>query len=785
MVRLLNNNGYHLMAGKQVSRYALAVGLALAGLGSNPASAQQKASTATASAETGGMLEEIVVSARRRDEKLTDVPVSITAFSSDFLEKQNIQSFTDYATKIPNLTFQYGQGSDVSSVGFSGGRQTTIRGVVGAETTAYYMNDTPVPSTVSPQALGLDRIEVLKGPQGTLFGASSMGGNVRFITKKPSLSDQHSSAQVQVGGTNGGGPDAGINALTNVVLTPDKLALNVALNAQRESGFIKRAFPDANGQPFVKDGQGRNDSLSGTVTLRAALTEKLEATVTGMGDISKLHGFPAAYLPLPGFKPVSYTLNRDHDVQEYSRNRWGIGSVVLNYEGEGFAVTSSTSIFARKVQELEDGTEGTNQYFKRELGADLGNPALYVISINKEERYTHESRISFDDGTLLPNLSGVAGFFYQRKDQTFRQPAIRVPELLKAGFPQDYQNEVTIPKHEDNVAVFGELYYDIVPKLTLTLGLRHYWITQRVEENLSTGMVNPPEGAFVPELKNFQAGFVPKAVISYKMTDEGTVYASASKGFRVGGAQAPLPTFCANDLAAIGVSQSQSQRYSPDTVWSYEVGAKDRVAGGRLNVSAAAFQIDWTDVQQAVPLPGCSLSFTTNAGKARIRGGELEVSGRPFTGIPFTLQVGLGYTDAVLQDPGLVPLAPDSRLAQVPRWTGTVSGYYETPVSTETDLFMSADYSYTGTVPVPNLDGNGFLNRPAFNLVNASIGLRFDNATLSLYGKNLLDKRLNFGNLYPSAFLRREMLSGGGFRYLPVGAVSRPLQIGVQYKVEF
>lgn len=126
---------------------------------------------------SASLLQEVVVSARRKDELLTTVPASITAFTSDYLQKQNIQSFADYATKIPNLTFQYGQGADLL---WSGSRETTIRGVAGQGTTAYYINDTPVPSSVSPQTPDLDRIEVVKGPQGTLLGASSMGGNLRY-----------------------------------------------------------------------------------------------------------------------------------------------------------------------------------------------------------------------------------------------------------------------------------------------------------------------------------------------------------------------------------------------------------------------------------------------------------------------------------------------------------------------------------------------------------------------------------------------------------------------------
>ncbi|MCF8709639.1 TonB-dependent receptor plug domain-containing protein [Rhizorhapis sp. SPR117] len=198
-------------------------------------------------------IQEIVVSARRKDEALTSVPASITAYSSEFLEKQNIRSFTDYATKIPNLSFQYGQGATVT---WSGDRQTTIRGIVGNGTTAYYINDTPVPASVSPQVLNLERIEVLKGPQGTLFGASSMGGTLRFITKKPSLNEQSGTVQVQGGGTRQGGFDFDGNATANIVLVPDQLAVDIAFGYTRESGFITRRFPDASGNLISKKVRG-------------------------------------------------------------------------------------------------------------------------------------------------------------------------------------------------------------------------------------------------------------------------------------------------------------------------------------------------------------------------------------------------------------------------------------------------------------------------------------------------------------------------------------------------
>lgn len=746
----------------------------------------QEAAPAQADApeSVDGNAGEILVTARRKEESLNDVPGSITAYSSDFLAKQNIQTFADYATKIPNLTFQYGQGTDFSSVGFVGGRQTTVRGVAGANTTAYYINDTPVPASISPQTLNLDRIEVLKGPQGTLFGASSMGGNLRFITRQPSLSRNSYAAQAQVGNTRDGGTDFEGNARGDIVLAEDQLALNVAAGYLRESGFISRRFPDRAGNLVTLNGQGQNDSYSASATLRMKFSDRLEATASGIGQISDLRGFPAAYVPLPAYRPVSYTLDRDRDVQEYSKDRWGLASLVLNYKGDGFSIISSTSYFQRKTSELEDLTEGNNAFIENELGIDAGHPALPTISISTDRRFTSENRLSFDDGVLLPGLSGIVGVFHQHRVNNFRQPPIVVPELGAAGFDPSYVVSQQFPTQENNTAIFGEVYYEMVRGLTLTLGLRKYWVSQDADATFSQGVFNSPGGDLSPARRSRQDGWVPKVVLSYKLPNDGTIYASAAKGFRAGGSQGRLPDFCQDDLAALGRNQDNTQQFASDTLWSYEVGAKSQFANRRISVSAAAFQIDWSNIQQQVVLPICTFSFVANAGKARIRGGELEIGGRPVADLPLSIQIGLGYTNGILQDPGLIPQAANTRLVQVPKWTGTISGNYEHPLSDSLTLTASADYSYTGPVKVANSAG-GFLTRQPFNIVNATLGLRFGSSQVLVYGKNILDKRLNLGDLYSAGFERSEILTDGTAQRLPRAAVSRPRQVGIQLRTDF
>lgn len=729
------------------------------------------------------LTQEIIVSARRKDEKLLDVPASITAYSSDYLETQNIQNFTDYATRIPNLSFQYGLGGDLL---WGSSRETTIRGVAGAGTTAYYINDTPVPSSVSPMTLNLDRIEVLKGPQGTLFGASSMGGNLRFITRKPSLTEDSGTVEIQGAHTRSAGFDYDANALANFVVVPDRIGFDLAVGYTHESGFITRRFPDESGELVYRDDEGRNDVAIASATLRVKLTDTLEASINGIGQISKLHGFPATYFPLPGYRPVSYIVDRDRDVQEFSNDKRGIGSFVLNYAGDGLSLVSSTSYFARRIKEREDNTEGTAVFFlDAEPDLDLGNSAVYGDTTGTTRLFTHEDRLSFDEGTIMPGLSGIVGVYYQHEYTHTYMPPVHIAALAEAGIEPDYLGDSNFTTHNDDVALFGELYYELVPDLTVTVGLRKYWIRQKTDASVDTGYLFPPEGISEnPEQRNKQTGLVPKAVISYRIGGQGNVYASVSKGFRVGGSEQLLPDFCGEDLENLGVEAEQLRQYKSDTLWSYEVGAKSRLANGRLSASVAAFQIDWSDIQQSVFLPICTLPITTNAGKARIRGGEFELSGRPFADVPFSLQLGVGYTDGVLQEPGILPQEPNTPLPLVPKWTGTISGYYETPLNDTLQLFMAADYSYTSSVKVSDGD-SGFYTRAPINLVNGNMGLSFGNSQVMVFVKNLFDKRLNFGNQPSAGFERQELLDDDTYQRLPRGMVSRPRQIGVQYQVNF
>src|ERR1700733_7761936 len=202
-----------------------------------PAGAQEQASAT----ENSGGLETVVVSARKREESLAEVPTSITAFTAETLKDYNIQSFTDYATKTPNMSFSYGGGP----TGFADARTVAIRGITGqnlfgtAGATGFYIDDTPVPGSIDPRVVDLDNIEVLKGPQGPLFGESSLGGNVRLITRQPNLTESGLGYMAQAGATSGGGSvDGGANAIANIVIVPSSVALRVVLFGNHDAGYL-------------------------------------------------------------------------------------------------------------------------------------------------------------------------------------------------------------------------------------------------------------------------------------------------------------------------------------------------------------------------------------------------------------------------------------------------------------------------------------------------------------------------------------------------------------------
>jgi outer membrane receptor protein involved in Fe transport len=732
-------------------------------------------------AEPADELEEITVTARKRDESVMDVPESITLLSSRTLEDYDIRSFTDYATKVPNLSFSYGSAaSGNAGIGFSTSRGTAIRGVAGINTTAFYIDDTPVFGSMDPRIVDIDRIEVLKGPQGTLYGSGSEGGAVRIITRQPSLTDDDYRYSVLGSHTEHGGFDEGGEAAGNLVLVPGVAAARLMGFFSHDSGFLTRTFPSpadpAQSGSVTGDGGVDVDGASIAALLRPL--DRLDITLRLLYQHQYTNGWPAAFAPPPSYAVTSYTLNMAADVEEASSDRWSLPTISLHYAGVGWSLTSSTSYLDRIAFDREDGTSGTDYQYLTLAGfvPPTGTPSVWDLNTS-ESRFAEETRLSVEE---LHRISGVFGVYYTSEHFIATIPPTVTPGLVAAGlWPNDvaYTAQSVNPSRE--TAVFGELYAHLLDRLTLTLGARAYWL----HEEAATSADGFFQGGLSvqPLTTSSEHGISPKYGLDYHVDPSTLVYASVAKGFRPGGVNLPLAPSCDPELASLGINPASAGVYHSDSVWSYETGVKWSGFDQRLAVTAALFQIDWQDLQQGVYLPICGFSILGNSGAARNRGAELELSGRPVAGLD--LRASAGTLDAVITETGASsPQLVGSRVFNVPRLTTSAGAVYDHPVGASITGFLSADVSYMGS----SLSGNNTPStprlRPSYSVTNVRLGTRFGASELSLFLNNLFDTKANLGDLTPVSYESRIVESDGTNVADPRVVTLRPRQIGLQYR---
>ena len=792
----------------------LALALAAPALGQEQAQKQ-----AESSAEASSEVATIIVSARKRAESIAEVPSSITAFTAATIKDYNVQSFADYATKTPDLSFTYGSGA----TGFADSRTVAIRGITGqnlfgtAGATGFYIDDTPVPGSLDPRVVDLASIEVLKGPQGTLYGESSLGGNVRLITRQPDLNNTGFGYMVDAGITSGGGsPDAGGNLITNIVLSSGTAALRLVLFANHDAGYLTRTWPiaplspasdPAGGDPFesvprgsTRD-QGAVSTGGGSVALLVKPTDALDIKVRLLYQDSKDHGFPATFAPLnsdaTSFTAPQYTMARAFDVQPYATDTWTLPSLDIKYSGTGWSFVWANSYFYRHTHDVEDSSYGTQQILTSPLYQLTGvAPQPYLwIGDRHHDQFSSEARLSWDP---ISNISGTVGVFYSNTHTRFTIPetdSIGItspassscefgplpppctpasPVYASPAWPSAEIWTQTNPGTEEDKSIFGEVYWKFAPQWTLTLGGRQYWLNQTTDYT-ADGFLNGGPTTSDPQA-NSESGFNPKVALSWQATEATMAYASASKGFRAGGAQANFPGCTLPSLSVDAITHIRS-----DTLWTYEVGAKEQLPA--MLISAAAYDIEWSNVQQQVAL-ACGFYAQVNGNHARVRGAELEASGR--LGPPgLQFRLGLGYEDTDMNDPGnlaLFGVRPGTRIAGVPDFTGSLGLVYTRPLNAETQGFVSADYSYQGSA-ISLLVGGGGVEptRAGFSIVNLRFGIDRGDIEASLNVHNLLNAKPNLGDI---GYIGYAQLDAAG-RVIPQVATMLPLTVTLQLSKSF
>jgi outer membrane receptor protein involved in Fe transport len=731
-------------------------------------------------------LETIVVTAQKRAESEQNVPLSMTTFSSAALEAKDINNFFDYATKVPNLAFAS------TGDGMGTARTVAIRGVSGNNVTSFYIDDTPLPDSIDPRVLDIDHIEVLRGPQGTLYGARSMGGLVRTVTKTPDL--ENFTAVVHGGVSDTARTDTPNyvgDAVVNIPLVQGIAAVRISAFDDSEAGYFKRSYctnPAAamalSCTPLSTSGittvhnVAAIDTSGFAIALTIKPSDSLTITPKFMLQREGYNGFPLADydtdtangigypVPTPAtgaptpnkMIPTSFTQARWFNLPEGGFDDWGLASLAIHWKNPWGELVSSTSYFSRKVVETED--ESDFVYAAITSGAGGTPQPGGITEVKDYQEFVEEVRFVSD---LQGPVQFVAGGFYSdlygRLPFAAYYPPSEVPNLdnTLGGpnnpnypnliFAQDFHTDIKEP------AVFGDITYSPIDPLKLTAGLRWYQVresSEGYEEGLATGggpaIISPPASTT-------ETGTNPKIEADYHITPDKMVYANVAKGYRPGGlvpivppGQAGTATDCVAALKQVdpNISIQQTRTFQSDSLWNYELGTKTEWLDRRLSVDAAGFYIRWKNIQQEILL-SCGFQYTANAGAATSKGGELEIRARPTD--PLELSLGLGYQDAKISQASIESPQPvGSPIYQVPDWTGNGSAQYTTELGAGWKMVSGADYSYVGR----SFSGNNLPSdprlRPSYRLINARLAFDHGPFEVALYGKNLADEVANLGD---------------------------------------
>jgi outer membrane receptor protein involved in Fe transport len=735
-------------------------------------------------------LQEIVVTAEKRESTVQKTPLSITAVTGSDLQARGLSSAQDLVQAVPGIAVaSAGPGQaqyEIRGLSASGGESPTI---------GFYLGETPITppatattgkSAIDPDLYDLARVEVLRGPQGTLYGAGSMGGTVKLIPNPPELARFYGSAQTTVSGTSGAGLNYGERAMVNLPLT-DTLALRIVGTYGYTSGWIDRVvladFPlETNGgltrgnvsaAPVARTHHGVNDErLTGArVALLVQPNDAFTMTPTvfyqriGLGGESAYDSDPGT---LAHYQPF--------DIAEPFVDRFTVYTLPATYTHERFSVTSASSYWSRVSMQTQDGSETT----QNALGIPMFDVAAGGIGPVRadETDTTHE----FSQEVRLASvgeerLQWILGGFYSNYYDSFDTGATQVPGLLTAAggaFGTSNLFHVISPLRIKQEAGFAHVTYRFDPAVKLELGARYY----AYQSHLGSFANGFAYGGAMPVLNAASAsasGVNPMVNLSYTPEGGPLLYATAAKGFREGAGNFPIPTAgtvgsaCLANLEAIGRTSAPTA-FDPDTVWSYELGAKGRYFDGRVILNADAYYIRWTRVQQLVAL-ACGLSFTTNGPDAAVKGGELELQAKLAPGVTLTQSVGFADASFVQSFPAAAIVAGQP-LLDAPRWTLSTSLRFEHPFGRYTAV-AQAQNSYQSR----SYDLSYRLNElPGRDLTNLRSGVETEKWSVYAFANNVLNRH------YPLEDLNLLTFTGPDYNRV---ATNQPLTAGLEAEVKF
>ena len=776
--------------------------------------------------------EAVTVTAMKREETIFSTPVSVTAPTEQDLRDRGAQSIEDVSVNVPNFSVQnLGPGqSTVAIRGVSSGQIARDQPGVKEEVGSYLDESAISMSLFTPDMdlFDMNRVEVLRGPQGTLFGAGSLGGTVRYISNQPTLGltsvfGELSGESVSTGGM-GGDFKVGFNAPIS-----SKAALRVTSYYDRLPGWIDAV------QPFGSDHPGefgiRKDVNSGDRTgLRAALalvpidnltiTPRFVYQKVGADGWNRVDEFNILANPYTTTRPA-VTLGGEKQftqIAEPYTDKFQLGDLNVKYDFGPVLLTSVTSFTSRDILVVRDAGALTSSI----TGGTIGLPEpIYTLNAPLNDRttahaWTEELRLS--GGTEKDRLQWVVGGFYSDSKRHYGQ------HLIVSGF-QDLTSalvNVDIPTQgvfapKDNLfwsdlnydlkqyAFFGEGTFAVTKQFSITAGLRYYNFKEDKGQIFDGIFGSNPDGS--PQIQPGKAkadGVAPRFIASYKVNDDLTFNAQAARGFRLGGVNDPLNVNLCTDQDKVTFGGRDT--WKDETAWNYEIGAKSRILGGKGSLNASVYYEDIKDLQVTVTAGQCSSRIIFNVPKSRSVGGELEFSLAPTDHFDFSITAG--YNDSQVRstipgDESLVVstgIRSGNRLPSVPKFQAAVSVGYTQPICPTYDGYLNGTYQHigsrytqladqesgVGTVNIGSYGANtigGPLTQntftfdplmPAYDLVNLRLGLRHGIWDIAFYVNNLTND-----NAKLALDRERGLLARVGF------LTNQPRTFGINSRVDF
>ena len=736
-------------------------------------------------------LEEIVVTATKRASTIKDVPFSINAQTGQDIRRSGAKSLEDVARNVAGLQIQnLGPGqSQVAIRGVSAGQ--IVRDQPGVkEQVGVYLDESVISlSLFTPDIdlYDLNRLETLRGPQGTLFGSGSIGGTIRYITNQPKLDTFEGSVEGDLNVIDGGGTGGSIKGMVNVPIG-DTAAIRAVAYHTEYAGFIDAIREGGSIDENINSGTRTGGRIALTFKPSDALTitprviyQEIETDGFNRQEVFNLFANPfTTTRPAVTFEERQQFLLLDEGFEDETL----ILDATIEYSFDGADLTSVTSYTDRDILVSRDASALTGS-----VSVDLGYPDSAVLipsnlrDTTKVESFTQELRLSSNgDGPL----QWIIGGFYSDTDR-FYQQFLPTPgydavtdSVLGAGTsaavglgraPTDSPFFSELPYSIEQYAIFGEATYDLTDQLHFTAGGRYYDYS---EERLVT-QVGLFGNGVVDQLDTTSAnGFNPRFLLAYDVNERVTVNAQVSQGFRLGGVNDPLNTaLCnANDLAVFGGFQD----YEDETLWNYEAGIK--VNSAKFSFNAAAFYTSISNLQVTLDAGSCSSRISFNVPEAHTQGLEAEFKARPSDNFEFTFAGSLiesEFDSTVLDSNGAVlgGVREGNRLASVPEFSFGTTATWFFPfemVGSGAEAYFSATFQHRGSIFTQPGDqevggeGNSLLSQASglpfggasgadttdldlelgsFQTLNFSFGVQKDDWEFVAYINNVTDENAN------------------------------------------